>query len=261
MRIWQNNGIIMQIKTFQKIVILVAGLLILSGGVYYGYSQSWFGDKVEVGEELQVPRKPSDANDELKVMYATAVVSHEARMKDSSFVNYLREGLDWKTVGEFARKDEQRAYFVYSAYVYTKAADQYPDKQVALVNAGNIFVQLGEFGRAEQAYKKAAEIDPKYADPLLALLEAMQTLKAPPSKELLSYFRERYPKLEHDGGQFVYMYARYLLTVGENAEALDVLKTGAGLFKDDKRLPVEYAEVKKELEKRGYKEPVKIQVQ
>lgn len=243
----------------KKIGLLIAAILLVGGVAGYGYVEhSWFRNVGEFAAEPRLPRKPSDANDELKEMYAAAITAHEARLADATYVKFLEEGLAWKTVGEFAKTEEKRTYFVYASYVYGKASEAFPTEWVPFMNIGNLFTQMGEYGRAEQAYKKAAEIAPERGEVLIAMVEMLQAAKGVPTAEFIEYMATRLPGLQFDGGQFVLIYAKYLLDAGYNKETLAALRAGTEAFKADARIATEYAAVKAELAKRGYKEELEL---
>jgi tetratricopeptide (TPR) repeat protein len=242
-----------------KIGLLLAMLLLVGGVAVYGFAEySWFRNAGDVSAEPRLPEKPFDASDELKEYYGAAIAAHEAREADPTYVRFLEEGLAWKTVGEFAADTEKRTYLGYSAFVYGKAAEAFPTEWVPYLNVGNLFTQMGEFGRAEQAYKKAAEIAPERGEVLIAMMEMLQAAKGTPTPDLLEYMQARLPGLQFDGGQFVLLYADFLLKAGFNAEALAALRVGAETFVGDTRVAAEYKAVRAELEKRGYKEEVKV---
>ena len=197
-----------------------------------------------------LPYEPLGADEQVKGMYATALKVHEERVQEPTYAKYLAEGLEWKTVGDFAVADKN-TYYTYAAFVYQEAAQQKPTEWVPWFNMGNMFSLSGEWERAEQAYKKAAELAPDRYEPLLGLLDALQASKRVPTRDIITYFNQQFPKLKSDQGTFVLHYARYLLENSENKDALSVLKVAAQMFPGDTRLQKEYEAVGKELKRLG----------
>lgn len=236
-------------------VIAAVVIVVAAAGAAYAYRGALFvkkpgGVETEQAKVPELPAEPENADDQLKGMYAAALAARETRVKDPTYINYMKEGLEWKTVGDFATS-KKNAYYVYAAYVYDEAGEKYPEEWVPWLNVGNMFKLVGEFGRAEQAYKKAAEGGPARYEPLEALVQMLIERGAKPTPEIIAYFNERFPKLTVEPVVFVMPYAQYLLDNGEYEEGLTVVRVAADTFPAEKRLRDEYEDLKKYLENEG----------
>lgn len=241
----------------KQLIIGAAVLLVIAGGTAYLnrdrlLATSVPGSAVPGTNEIDIPvpelpSEPKDADERVKGMYAAALKAHGERLqKPDDLRSYYSEGLEWKTVGEFATSDKN-VYYTYAAFVYAEAAKKFPNEWVPYFNVGNMFRALGEFGRAEIAYKKSAEIAPNRVEHYGALIEIMTASRVKPNDDIKAYFRERVPQAVFDPRYLVLTYARYLLEQGENDEALAILREAVERLPGDEQIKAEYEDVRRAL--------------
>lgn len=244
----------------KQLIIGAAVLLVIVGGIGYLNREKLLvllppGASGEQKQDIEIPvpelpAEPKDADEQVKGMYAASLKAHEERLqKPDDLRSYYSEGLEWKTVAEFATTDKT-VYHTYAAFVYAEAAKKFPNEWVPYFNVGNMFRAMGEFGRAEIAYKKSAEIAPNRVEHYGALIEIMTASRVKPNDDIKAYFRERIPQAVFDPRYLVLTYARYLLEQGENDEALAILREAVERLPGDEQIKAEYEDVRRALNAR-----------
>lgn len=239
----------------KHLLSLLVVAAVAAGAAYYYRAPlaAWLGLPGETSDAAKVPdvpKAPKDADAQLEGMYEAALKAHADRLaKPDEIRSYMSEGLEWKTVGDFAKTD-RNLYYEYAAFVYTEAANKFPTEWVPWLNVGNMFMMLGSYGRAEQAFKKAVEIDSTRYEPLFALLDMISNFSVAPNDEIKTYFRTQLPKVGNQRTEMIISYVRYILGFGANDEALEIMRLATAEWDPkDARLKAEYADLKKALKK------------
>lgn len=197
----------------------------------------------------ELPAEPRGSDEQLKEMYRKAVTARQERLEKETYVAYMTEALEWKSVGDFAPNDQKNVYYSYAIYIYTSAGEKFKEEWVPWLNVGNVFQLMSDGVRAEQAYKKAADADPSQAEPYVALLEMFSARGILPTDDMKVYFKSGLDKVSVDPGRLVIIYARYLLDSRDYRDALEIMKWAATKMPGDSRVQAEYRDLKAFFEK------------
>lgn len=237
--------------TILSAIVIAAVLAALGYGMYRRSPQfiTWLqgNDSAVTTADAKappLPAEPKDADDNVKKLYADANAKHEARVKDPNYVAYMAEGLEWKSIGDYAKTD-RNVYYTYAAYVYAEAGKKFPEQWVPWLNVGNMFNLIGEYARAEQAYKKAILIDPTRNEAFSALVDMLFYGRVKPTDDIVKYLNAAFAGITQDQPFAAFTYAKYLLTYQKNAEALAVFTLAHKNVPGDDRLPKEIEALQK----------------
>ena len=245
----RNQPVFLIMKKVRIFLVILIAILFVSGGVWYWkfYQPKKISQPSTNSNTSQaapaLPSEPKDADAATKTNYAKAIAARDTRLKDPTYINFLKEGIAWKTTADYTKSDKN-VFYTYAAYVYTQAGGAFPKEWVPWFNTGNMFLSIADYNRAETSYKKAIELAPAQYDPLSALLDILRARSAQPNRQVMDYFKDRLPLIGSNQSPLTIGYCQYLLEYNELNECLAVLKSIIAI-NPTPQLQSEYADLQK----------------
>ncbi|OGF30608.1 hypothetical protein A2533_03220 [Candidatus Falkowbacteria bacterium RIFOXYD2_FULL_35_9] len=210
----------------KKVVIFVVVVIIVFVGWFL------FGDKVGDWKKNdnsfenisceQIKINFPDLNEKIAILCdLEAKIYQQYTDETEERLAYLNVAFEWESLGGLELKDEfyQRAVDIYRAF-----EDKYHDESYTVKwNMAHLYIDLKDYTKAEEYFKKAIVANNADAEPYVALLNLYLQDNLPANyrsvKELLDFAQEN---VSINREFFLDRYLKYLEKIGETAKADEV---------------------------------------
>jgi len=195
----------------KKYLILAIVIVVLAGGI--GGWQYW---------EYRQEDKLLSSNPQTKDAYQVIKQRQEQIKKDeNNYDAYMSLGFYWKGIGEVTKNND---YLERSVDAYDKVIKRWGTKAyLPFLNRANVFILLGQYGKAETDLKIASEIDPGEQSLYIALADLYKDYMKKNDAEIRAVYETGMQRVV-GGGNLVLNYASYLNGIGDYKEALKYYK-------------------------------------
>ncbi|MFC1613039.1 tetratricopeptide repeat protein [Patescibacteria group bacterium] len=225
------------LKKKNFIIYILIIFTVATAVVYFCFPK---GKNYTVIKELE---KIKQENSEMSV-YVDNVINELNRFEESEkeFEKYLALGLAWKGLAD---RTMDNNHYQQALNIYESAIDSSERKNmIALMNAGNMSVYLGDYQKAEKYYNECVNLAPGDVVPYLKLMELYRYKMKKNSDEIVQMLDRGIKKMFYPL-ILILRKASYLKEIGQYEEALKVYND---LVSDDPESEAKYGGQIREIE-------------
>jgi len=179
--------------------------------------------------------------------------AEKIKVDSDNYDLYIEAGLRWKGLGDLlaptTQKEEAKIFYQKAIKIYEKAIEVSEGKAwIPYLNLGNVSRTIGDYSKAETAYRDAIKLSPGEAMLWIVLADLYRYDLKKSQEEVKDIYKEGL-KVVVFNVNLLQEFAGYLRDIGQLADALELYKQLAEKYPDNQALKNQIIELESQLTK------------